>query len=489
MKTLEELRARLAEVQDELRGIHTEAGDANLSEERQAEWDSLSEEMDSLKAEIARREARIATVRDLGEKKVVERETKAPAFVKTVTDGELYDLDALRMEASSADDYVRRATDNAKRAIERAAYGNVKGVSKEDMQGYAEELIDTVDNRPGDLAKRMIATGSKEYEAAFTKLMRHGSDAMCTVEERQALIRANQHLGTDAEGGFAVPFQLDPTVILTSAGVINPLRELARVERIVGKEWQGVTSSGVSVVRGSETTTAPDTQFTLAQPTVRTNRVQGFVQFSMEIDLSWSALRSEITRMLVDAKAREEESFTTGDGTTGVQPGGINGSLGAGQNVLTAAIDTFAVADLYALEEALDARWEPNASLLAHKSVYNAVRQFDSSGGANLWVRIGDGTPARLLDYPTYRSTALPTLTSAKAGAANAADSTIMIFGDFSQFLIVDRIGMNVEMIPHVFDSANGNRPTGKRGVYAIWMNNSEVLVPDAFRRLSVKQA
>lgn len=483
--TLEEMKARLAEVQDALRAIHEESGDAALNEERQTEWDGLSDELTTLRSDITKAEKRIETVRSLGEKK---EHRDAPAYIKTHTDSELYDLNALRLESSSAEDYVSRATDNARRAVERS----VKSFGMKDKEAaaeHAESLLLEVDNTSGDLAKRYLATGADEYARAFAKIMKNGSDVMCTPEERMALVRANQTLGTDTEGGYAVPFQLDPTVMHTSAGVVNPLRELARVEKIVGKEWQGVTSAGVDVVRGSETTTAPNTEFTLGQPTVRTNRVQGFVQFSMEIDLGWNALRSEITKMLVDAKAREEESFTTGDGSTGVQPGGINGSLAAGQNVLTAAIDTFAVADLYALEEALDARWEGNASLLAHKSVYNAIRQFDSSGGANLWVRIGDGTPSRLLDYPTYRSTALPTLTAAKAGSANAASSTIMIFGDFKQFLIVDRIGMNVEMVPHVFDSANGNRPTGKRGVYAIWMNNSKVLIPNAFRRLSVKQA
>jgi HK97 family phage major capsid protein len=62
-----------------------------------------------------------------------------------------------------------------------------------------------------------------------------------------------------------------------------------------------------------------------------------------------------------------------------------------------------------------------------------------------------------------------------------------MIFGDFKQFLIVDRIGMTVEMVPHVLGA--NRRPTGQRGVYAVWMNNSKILVPDAFRRLSMKQA
>jgi HK97 family phage major capsid protein len=211
------------------------------------------------------------------------------------------------------------------------------------------------------------------------------------------------------------------------------------------------------------------------------------VPFSIEVDLSWSALRSEITRVLVDAKEAEEDSFVTGD-ATGNLPQGINaGLVGASQDVNTAAIDTFAVADLYALEEALAPRWERNASWLAHKSVYNAIRQFDTSGGANLWTRIGDGTPRRLIDYPDYRSSAMPSLTTAKGASAGTANAAVMLFGDFKQFLIVDRIGMTVELIPHLF--GENQRPTGQRGVYAVWMNNSKILVPSAFKRLVMKQS
>jgi predicted phage gp36 major capsid-like protein len=45
---------------------------------------------------------------------------------------------------------------------------------------------------------------------------------------------------------------------------------------------------------------------------------------------------------------------------------------------------------------------------------------------------------------------------------------------------------MTVEMIPHLFGPA-GRRPTGQRGVYAVWMNNSKILVPSAFKRLTYK--
>jgi len=185
--------------------------------------------------------------------------------------------------------------------------------------------------------------------------------------------------------------------MLTNAGATNPIRDLARIEQIVGKQWQGVTSAGTTVTRGTETTVVGDNSFTLAQPVVNTNRVQGFVPFTIEIDLSWNALRSEITRVLVDAKAREEDSFITGDGT-GTNPEGI--LTGASTTVTAGGTASFAYTDIYNLHAAIPPRFEHNATFLAHKGIYNKVRQFDTSGGSQLWAHIGDGRPNGLMGYP-----------------------------------------------------------------------------------------
>jgi HK97 family phage major capsid protein len=481
MLTIPEMRARLAEIKERLEAIHSESGERALDEERQTEWDGLEAEFDTISADLKAAEGRAESLakKVIEEPKAAERGSDSgPAFIKKKGEDEIFDLGELRALSYSGDDFLEKVTDNAKRAIETAKYG-VR--DSEAAQEHAYSLLEEVDTSSRDLAKRYLMTGSSAYERAFTKVMRHGSDAFCSQEERQALLRA-QSLGTDSEGGYAVPFQLDPTVILTSAGVVNPIRQLARVERIVGKEWQGVTTAGTTVSRDAEAEEVSDDSFTLGQPVVRTKRVQGFVPFSIEVDLSWSALRSEITTVLVDAKTTEEDSFITGD-ATGNLPEGINaGLVGTGNDVSTATSAAFVVGDLYKLEEALAPRWEPNASWLGHKSVYNAIRQFDTSGGANLWVRIGDGTPARLLDYADYRSSALPSLATAQATSSATASATLMLFGDFKKFLIVDRIGMTVEMIPHLFGS--NRRPTGQRGVYAVWMNNSKILVPGAFKRL-----
>lgn len=471
MRTVEEFRTRLGEIRSRMEEIDAESSGAALSEERQTEWDSLNTEFKSCTESIERIEARAQALKEnvIANPTSVERGTDqgAPNFIRKQDD--IYDVSELRAMSYSGEDFLNKVRDNAKRAVEKAKFA--RDINKEDAQTVAADLLDQVDTDDAALAKRFLITGSPVYERAFGKVLRYSSDAMCTVEERQALLRA-QTLGTDAGGGYAVPFQLDPTVILTNAGVVNPIRQLARVEQIVGKEWQGVTSAGVSVSRGAEAAEAPDSSFTLGQPVLRTNRVQGFVPFSIEIELSWSALRSEITRLLIDAKATEEDSFITGNGS-GTNPGGVVATL-SGNTVTAGGTASFAAADVYNLEAALAPRWEPNASWLAHKAIYHRIRQFDTAGGAQFWASIGDGRPPRLLDYPDYRSSAMAsTLTTG---------NKILMFGDFKQFLIVDRIGMNIELIPFLLGASG--RPTGQRGVYAVWMNNSKILVDSAFKLL-----
>jgi predicted phage gp36 major capsid-like protein len=46
-------------------------------------------------------------------------------------------------------------------------------------------------------------------------------------------------------------------------------------------------------------------------------------------------------------------------------------------------------------------------------------------------------------------------------GAAN-----ILVVGDFSNFLVAQRAGMAIELIPHLFGATN-SRPTGQRGWFA----------------------
>jgi predicted phage gp36 major capsid-like protein len=58
------------------------------------------------------------------------------------------------------------------------------------------------------------------------------------------------------------------------------------------------------------------------------------------------------------------------------------------------------------------------------------------------------------------------------------------VFGDFSNFIIVDKPGStSVEFIPHFFNTSN-NLPDGRRGWYMHFRNGSDSVNDLAFRLL-----
>jgi HK97 family phage major capsid protein/HK97 family phage prohead protease len=456
----EEIRVRLSEIDGEYNG-------ASLPEETQTEWDDLNIEHSEHDEAIAAASLRADQLRRLAVDKPGATERAGARSFNTPTrrrPDNIYDLNEVRSQARSVDEVAVLYRENAMRAVEQAKYGDV---DKSQVQGNVERLLNNCDDESGALARRILVTGSPTYERAWGKAVRALSMNGLTSEESRAL-----SLGSDADGGFAVPFQLDPTVILTSDGVINPLRSVARQVQITGKVWEGVTTQGVVVTRSAEATEVPDNSFTLAQPTVNATRVTGFVPFSVELESSWGAMRSEITRLLADAKDQEEaESFINGTGV-GTQPFGLVKTMPLASKIPD--MGSFGTEDIYALEEAVPPRFRARSQFLGAKGTYNAIRQFGNGlDGADLWVRLGDGRPNTLIGYNA--------LESSEVGAVGASGG-YLVFGDFQHFIIVDRIGMTIELVPHLFGGSG--RPTGQRGVLAIWSNGSKILVPNAFRLL-----
>ena len=60
----------------------------------------------------------------------------------------------------------------------------------------------------------------------------------------------------------------------------------------------------------------------------------------------------------------------------------------------------------------------------------------------------------------------------------------IAVIGDFRYYVIADRLGLTLEVIPHLFDT--NNMPTGQRGLYAYWRNGAKVVDANAFRTLKL---
>lgn len=352
-----------------------------------------------------------------------------------------------------------------------------------DQQERAEKLVRG--DRRGRIAQHILLTGSDEYQRAFESLLSNaGNPALLEADEYQAYKLAEAHRRamtlTDSAGGFLVPFTLDPTIILTNTGSANPYRQVSTVKTITTDTWNGVSSAGVTAEWLAEASQAADASPSFAQPSITPKKAAAWVQGSFEV-LADSGFGAEVGPLLADAKDRLEAiAFTTGNGTT--QPKGVITAVSAvsGSVVNSATTDTYAVADVYAVEQALPPRYRltGSPSWMANKAIINKTRQFDTAGGSSFWANLGMGQPEQLLGAPIYEASAMD-------GVINAgAENYSLLLGDFRNFYIVDRVGMTMVYEPLV-KGANG-RPTGEAGWFAYWRVGSDVVNADAFRLLDI---
>jgi HK97 family phage major capsid protein/HK97 family phage prohead protease len=480
--TREEIEARQDAIRARLTEIDEAHRDAVLPEDVQTEYDGLEAERATNETQLESIRSRQEHVRSLATRpgareSGAEFTTPSPSRATNP-----YDVDEVRSQARSAptdEGRSRILMDAALRAVdsEKTIYrGHVEeGVAK----AHVETLLRSegrAEGARGEIAERILATGGELYQRSFVKGV---AGAPLTPDEQRALATF-----TGASGGFAVPYQLDPTIIPTSNHSVNPFRAISRTETIIGNEWKGVTSAGVTAGYAGEGEEVGDNTPTLAQPTANPERCQAFVPFSIEVEGDWPRVLEEMSGLISDAKDDVEATkFTLGAGHASKEPEGI--LTGATETTAAGGAAAFAVGDLYKLEEALAPRFRPRASLVANRFVYNKTRQFDTAGGAALWTYLQEGlstmapTPGNigrpLIGYPAYESSAMV--------AALTTGSKIMVIGDFGRyFLIVDRIGMNVELVPTIFGT--NQRPTGQRGLYAYWRNTSKVLSAKAFKVL-----
>jgi HK97 family phage major capsid protein/HK97 family phage prohead protease len=476
MQTVREMIDRESEITARLQAMTAEHA-GRLPAELQEEWDRLKDELLELRADIRADRERKQFIREMGDNQAAietEPKTYQPSVIpkQTKLPRNVHAVEEYRLMASSFDELPGLYREGAVRVLEDTTFAD-PDVDQADAKQHVERLLKTVDSERGELAKRMLVTGSPTYHRAFGKFIAgrprtHEEEMVLQMGDERALSE------TTTAGGFAVPFQLDPTVIATSNGVVNPLRAISRVETITTNEWRGVSSAGVTASYAAEATEASDNAPVLAQPVCFPERAQAFIPFSREIGGDWGSLQTEMSTMFRDAKdTLEATKFLTGLGHTSTEPQGL--LVGGTAIVTTAGTAAIAVADLYSLEEALPPRFRPLARFMGSKFVFNKVRQFDTGGGASLWVRLDSATPPELIGYPAHE---LSTMTAALTTAGS-----VLIIGDFRHFLILDRVGMSVDLIPHLFGTAN-NRPTGQSGLYAFWRNSSQVLAWQAFRTL-----
>jgi HK97 family phage major capsid protein len=355
--------------------------------------------------------------------------------------------------------------------------------STDRIREAATGIVERFDDKDATLARVALLGSSPAYLRAFAKASTNRLHEI-TADEQRALEQVRAMSLTDSAGGYLVPFQLDPTVIVTANGSRNDIRRVARQVVATGDTWNGVTAGAVSWSWDAEATQVSDDTPTFAQPSIPVYKAAGFVPVSIEALQDMANGAQEVAKLLSEGREiLEAAAFAVGSGSG--QPTGIVTSLvGSGSIVTSATADTLAVADLYNVQGSLPARYRSNASWLATNAFYNRARQFDTAGGSSLWAQLGEDRPAMLLGKPIYEAEDMD-------GVINATQENYMaVFGDFSNYIIADRIGMTVEFIPHLFQQTTAGsgfgRPTGQRGWYAYYRTGAGTVNLSAFRMLNV---
>jgi HK97 family phage major capsid protein len=465
MSRADEIRARMEVIKADLATLElvTDPGDdeSTRTDTLLGEWDDLTLELEPL----AQREQRLNAVRSAASRQV----NNEPAAVAEINNPDLVvrrstrdpfeDLESVRTGAVRPAEIRSRAVIAIEKFAERHDHWVLDGEGAEN----ATRMVEKTGPQFGTaLAEQILTTGSPEYLAAFERYLNDPGG----FSQRAALSL------TSANGGYLVPFTLDPTIILTNAGSANPYRQIATVKTTTTNDWNGVTSAGVSAEWTAEGTEAADASPTVGQLKITPQKADAYLFGSFEV-LSDSDFGQQLPGLLADAKDRiEETAFAVGTGTG--QPKGII-PAGTPQNRAGTAAAGPAAQDVYALQAALPARWRgPRAKnvWVMNLNTINVLRNIPAFSGSYNSIVNDSGPVPTMLGKPIMESTSVV--------GTYTTGNKVMAYLDGNQFYIVDRVGMSVVYDPIVLGS--NRRPSGQGAWYAFWRVGSDVSTSTAVR-------
>jgi HK97 family phage major capsid protein len=475
-----QIRERMGAIQASLTDLKNKEDpnddDATRTEDLLTEWDQLTEELEPLAAQEKRIEAaQRAWQESQGNRESSDpgtnpdgTEVTPPAAVRTGAPDLVVrnrnrnpytDLESVRAHMVPVGEMRGRA----EQVIESFAARNDQWWLNADGAEHATKLV----TRSGKqfskaLAEHIVITSSPDYLAAFESYLNDPGGAA----SRAALSL------TSANGGYLVPFTLDPTIILTNAGSANPYRQYATIKTTTTNDWNGVTSAGVNAEWTAEGTEAADASPTVGQLKITPQKADAYLFGSFEV-LSDSDFAVQLPDLLADAKDRiEETAFSVGTGTG--QPKGVI-VAGTSQNRAGTAAAGPAAQDVYSLQQALPARWRgPRARnvWLANLNTINTLRNVPAFSGATTSIVNDNTTPPTMLGKPFVEATSIV--------GVFTTGSKVLAYADLSQYYIVDRVGMSVVYDPIVLGS--NRRPTGQGAWYAFWRVGADASTATAIR-------
>lgn len=332
-----------------------------------------------------------------------------------------------------------------------------KGKLVEQVEGLNEKL-GALDELKGALEKELAGlkrpdgTGTKaanEHKAAFMQFVRKGVDTGLGELQAKAL-----QIGVDADGGYAVPEELDRNIIELLRDE-SPMRQVCNQITVGTPDYKRLVSLG-GAGAGWVGETAP-------RPTTGTPTLAQINAFMGELYANPQATQTSLDDMFFDAEGwlngevarefseMEGNAFLLGDGTN--KPKGLlayplaatsdkTRPYGTLQKLISASAGAFTGDKLIDLVHALKAGYRSNATWMMNNLSVAYARKLKDSEGNYLWrPGLEAGQASSLLGYGITENEDMPDI---------AADANALMFGDFKRgYTIVDRIGTRVLRDPY----------------------------------------
>jgi len=373
------------------------------------------------------------------------------------------------------------------------------------MQARIDTLTDEIEKertaqRVASARPPMRERKDNAAHQAFLKALRHRGDITFLTDEEKSYVvkeympaeRKALYAADATTGGFfaSTDFvsELQEYMLL-----ISPIRQIARKMTTSGERVQMPSlANDASAYWAQEQNSFTDsTDPTVSMISIPVQEARGLLKVSQQnLEDSMFNLEDLIKERLGLKFAQlEGTAFVTGNGagkprgfmsypskaSSGYTGGsaGLNNVTDAVPYVLSGAASGKINADdvLNVLMD-LKSAYDKNATYVFTRSTLNTVRLFKDSQNRPLWQPFaGSNLPATIYDRPYIEVPDMPQITSGKQPIA---------VGDFSNFLIVDRLTLNIQQLNELYAAS------GLVGFIARLRVGSDLLVPESFRSLQV---
>ncbi|MEZ3140587.1 phage major capsid protein [Citrobacter braakii] len=363
------------------------------------------------------------------------------------------DVEQVAQELQAKFDAFKEKNDKRLEAVEHEK-GKLAG-EVETLNGKLSELDELKSALEEELKQVKRPAGgpqskaASEHKTAFIGFMRKGKDDGLRELERKAL-----QVGVDEDGGYAVPEELDRTILnLLKDEVV--MRQEATTITVGGANYKKLVNLGGTASGWvGETDARPETDASkLGQIEPFMGEIYGNPQATQTmLDDAFFNVEDWINRELAIEFAEQEEiAFTSGNGMK--KPKGFlayastldpdkTRAFGTLQHILSGAAAGVTAETIIKLVYTLRKVHRNGAKFMMNNNSLFAIRILKDSEGNYLWrPGLELGQPSSLVGYGVAENEQMPDI---------AADAKAIAFGNFRRgYTIVDRIGTRILRDPY----------------------------------------